>query len=85
MQKKYFSIWKDLLCMYRYQWQIQGRGTAGPPPFPYVQTKLRPKGPEKIFCRLPTPPPPLYLRVWMTACPPPPPYLKVWLLNTDDL
>ena len=43
------------------QWRIQERGPGGPAP-PYFYTKL-----TKIFFE--TRPPPLYLRVWMTAPP----------------
>ena len=42
-----------------------GEGPGGPAP-PYFRTKLRPDGPKKFFWR-PAPPPPPYLRVWMTA------------------
>ena len=34
----------------------------------YFKSKLRPEGPNKIFWR---PPPPPFLRVWMTGPPPP--------------
>ena len=40
-----------------------GKGPGGPPP--YFLTKLRPEGRKKVFWR--PPPPPLYLRVWMTG------------------
>ena len=37
------------LCIYKLQWQIQGR--ARPPPPPYFYTKLRPEGTKKkYFC-----------------------------------
>ena len=52
------------------------RGTRPLPP--YFYSKLRPKG-HKTFCLEPTPPPPPYLRVWMT----PPPYLKVWIRHYE--
>ena len=54
----------------------ESRGGAHPPP-PYFWTKLRPKGPFNSFGRqAPLPPPPPYLRVWMTG---PPAYLNAWI------
>ena len=44
----------------------EGAGGGGWLALPYFWTKLRPEGPKKIF---PRPPPPSYLRVWMTAPP----------------
>ena len=35
-----------------------GEGPGGPGPLPYFQTKLRPKGPKKIFFETPPPPHP---------------------------
>ena len=46
---------------------LSGGSSEGSGP-PYFQTKLRPEGKKKI---LETPPPPNYLRVWMTGAPPP--------------
>ena len=51
------------------QLRTHGRGPRGRPH--YFQTKLK-----KIFGDRPPPPPP-YLKVWMTG--PPTPYLKVWI------
>ena len=55
------------------QWQIQGRGRGGPAAPPYFESKLRPKGPKKLFLKTTPlisgsgwpPPPPLYLKVWI--------------------
>ena len=41
-------------------------GTGGPGSHPYFSTKMRPEVPKKCFSR---PPPPPFLRVWMTAPP----------------
>ena len=45
------------------QWWIQGRGPGETAPH-YFQTKLRPKGPKKLFAESGLLP---YLRVWMTV------------------
>ena len=49
-----------------------GEGPRGPGP-PFCQTKLRPKGPKKMFWRLPP-----YISQGLDALPPLP-YLKVWM------
>ena len=51
-----------------------GAGRASP----YFVAKLRPEGPKNRLLENATPPPPLYLRAWMTGRPPVP-CLKVWL------
>ena len=53
-----------------------GEGLGGPGSHPYFSTKMRPEVPKKIFFRDRAP---LFLRVWMTGTPPPPLYLKVWI------
>ena len=40
-------------------------GSRGAPPPPYFLTKLGPKGPKKVFWRLPPPPHPSPLEVWI--------------------
>ena len=58
---------KGLLSTVTQQWRIQERDPGDPAsPPPYFWTKLRPQGPKKRLLR---PPPPLYLRVLMTALP----------------
>ena len=59
-----------------------GAQGAAPPPLLIFRPKWGPKGKKKFFCGRPPPPP--YLRVWMTA-PPSPPYLKVWICHCFPL
>ena len=60
------------------QWRIQGSGPGARPPT-YFLTKLRPEGQKKIL----RPPPPPYLRIWMTPAPRP----LIWRYGsaTDNL
>ena len=51
-----------------------GEGPGVPPPLFLDQTK-------NFFGDRTLPPPPLYLRVWMTG---PPPYLKVWIRHCHE-
>ena len=46
------------------QWRIQGRSSGGPLPLIFRPNNSGPKGGKLFFWR---PPPPPYLRVWMTA------------------
>ena len=46
------------------QWRIQGRGPGGGGAPLYFWIKMSPKGPKTFFGDRP---PPLYLRIWMTA------------------
>ena len=55
------------------QWRIQGRGSGSPIIF---RPNCGPRGRKNLFLEPPSPPPPPYLRVWMTG---PRPYLKVWI------
>ena len=53
------------------QWRIQGRCPGGPPPLFLDQTEAR-RAEKVSFVLRPgsSPPPPAYLRVWMTGLPP---------------
>ena len=64
-----------LLGHFAVQWRIQGRG-QGEPGSPLIfKPNWGPKGRKNFFETIPPPPP--YLRVWMTAPPPPAPHL-IW-------
>ena len=68
-----------LLGHFAVQWRIQGRGPGEPGSLLIFKPNWGPKGRKKFFDTIPPPPP--YVRVWMTAPPPPTrstPYLKVW-------